>query len=129
MQRLAETFHGKLRSQRFRSQLLNRAGVECEPSKITRILEHETIPAQVQNDGCMFWPRHSRRQQIHPPSHTEVANQEQRFVLIRVPQRKQQVLPPPRQSLESSPFQRPFEPDRKSTRLNSSHIPLSRMPS
>src|ERR1043165_7822889 len=67
MQRLAETFHGKLRSQRFRSQLLNRAGVECEPSKITRILEHETIPAQVQNDGgCICCRRECRGQNMQP---------------------------------------------------------------
>src|ERR1043166_2476284 len=110
MEGLAEKLGRKLRRQRFWPQALNRAGVECEPSKITRILEHETIPAQVQNDGCMFWPRHSRRQQIHPPSHTEVANQEQRFVPLCPPQRKQQVFPPPRQSLERSPVQRPFEP-------------------
>jgi len=75
LKRPGEGGRRKVSFQRLRSERRQRCGFEGEPAKIARILVHEPLAAQVQDDGGMFWQSGGAGEQIHSPRHAEVAQQ------------------------------------------------------
>ena len=120
----AEAFCRKLRSQRLRAQPGQRAAIQREPAEVTGVLEHEVLPAQIENYRRMFGQRVLGRQQIHPPGHAQVAHQGHRFGLSRLPKPEHQVFPPALQTAEPCSTQslREATRGRRPNHLRATHV-------
>src|SRR5205823_160343 len=77
-------------AQRFWPKAFERTLVQCEPAKVARVLKYEIVMFEFQHNGCMFGQCRLFWLEIHPPAHSEMAEDNERCRRLRSEMKNQE---------------------------------------